>query len=328
MGTPAIGFLGYWQGGREATFNTPVAATTRFDAASMSVEPVIGEIPDESLNGQLSAPASVQGGIFYRATVKTRFDYTGQLMLLDSLFGTATFGSNGGVTTGANPYAHVYTEKSILNSHSFEFVEGRTGKATRLYGAKVVGFKVDVKAGVGEAAKAMVEWKILAKSLSTDFTPTGALSAPTPNPLLFHEISTMDDGTADIAADIRVRSLSISMDSKAAEDRFYMGSVNFDEPIRDGFLEVKWNMTKEYQTKVLLDAAIAYTSGSPKVVFGSSTSKRVTLESGTAKLMNYGNPVSGPGIVEQSFEWKAFYNATDLGALKVTVEDAVSAIAW
>ena len=328
MGTPGIGFLGYWQGGREATFNTPVAATSRFDAASISVEPVIGEIPDESFNGNLSAPASSQGAIFYRATVKTRFDYTQQLMLLDSVFGTATFGSNGGVTTGSNPYTHVFTEKSLLNSHSFEFIEGRTGKATRLYGAKLVGFKVDVTAGVGESAKAMVEWKILARSLSTDFTPTAALSAPTPNPLLFHEIATMDDGTADASADVKVRQLSVSMDLKASEDRFYMGSVGFDEPIRDGYLDVRWSLTKEYQTKTMLDAAIAYTSGSPKVVFGASTSKRVTLESGTAKLLNYGNPVNGPSIVLQTAEWKAFYNASDTGALKVTVEDAVSAIAW
>jgi len=328
MSDSGLGFLSYVQIGLESAFGAAVAATRRFDVIDFEIEPVIGEIQDDTLTGQLSESVSYQGPLFWKFNFTLRGDYAGNNMIWDGLFGTSTFGSVGGATTGTNPYVHVFTEKSYLNSHSIEFIEGNipTGKCTRLYGAKFTGFDLTVQAADGPGGKAILKVRGLAKSQTLDFTPTAALAVPTSNAALFYEIATMDDGTADSATDVRVRSLTVTMNNKASEGRFYMTSLYFDEPIRDGKLEVQWVIESEYKTKTLAAAAAAYPSGSPKVVFGSSASKRLTLETGTAKIVGHPRAVKGPGIITHTTTWKGFYNASDTSALKVTVEDTASSI--
>lgn len=331
MSTPGIGYQGIVQIGREATYGTEVNATRRLEVISMRVKPGIAHIRDTSLPGTRSIKNRARTRPAQEFSIKLRFDYTGMLLLIDAIMGTSTFGSVGGVTTGANPYAHVWTMLPLFNSHTLEFQEGSpsaTSAITNLLGAKFNTMKLSGKRGNGEDSMLIMELTGFAQTLDEAATITGALSAPSYNPVLFREmVAAPDVGHGDSAADVRLRAFSLTIDNKLDATREYGGSAGLiDEPIVNGFADVKWSFTNEYKTQTALAMAMAMTSGSPKLIFGSTTSKRVTLESGNAFITDYGHPVEGPGIIEQTFEYEADYSSGDASALKITVEDTASSI--
>lgn len=331
MATPGIGYKSYVQMGLESTYGQEVNATRRLEIISFNCKPGIAHIRDTSMPGTRSIKNRSRTRPAHEFTIKQRMDYTGMLMLIDAIMGTSTYGSVGGVTTGSNPYAHVWTMLSLFNSYTLEFIEGQpsnnSGAISLLTGAKFNNLTLSCQRGSGEDAMLIAEWGGIAQTYDEAATATGALSAPTYNPILFKELSTVDVGHADAAALTRLKSFSLSIDNSLSKDREYGGSAGLiDEPIVDGFASVKWSFTNEYRSTTALSAALAMTSGSPKMVFGSTSSKRVTLESGTAYITDYGHPTNGPGIIEQTFEWEADYNTSDTSALKVTVEDTAATI--
>lgn len=330
MSQPGIGYQGYVQMGLESTYGQEVNATRRLSIISCSIKPPIAHIRDTSMPGTRSIKNRSRTRPAVEFSFRQRLDYTGFLMLIDAIMGTSTYGSVGGVTTGANPYAHVWTMLSLFNSYTLEFIEGSPSASsaiTNLLGAKFNTLTLSAERGSGEKGMVIAEWSGFAQTLDEAATATGALSAPTYNPVLFKELATVDVGHGDSAANVRLRAFSLTIDNMLAKDREYGGSAGLiDEPIADGFASVKWSFTNEYHTQTALAMANAMTSGSPKLVFGSTTSKRVTLESGNAFITDYGHPVSGPGIMEQTMEYEADYSSGDASALKITVEDTASTI--
>lgn len=327
MGTPAQGHKSYMQFGREATYGTAVPATHRLGFVNSNVEPEIGIVRDNTLNDAVVRSSIYPVGELARGTIEMVLDYAGLLLLFDGVMGTGTFGANGGSTTGAGPYTHVFKEKSFLNSYTIEIVEGNipSAKCQRLIGAKIVGMTIRGEAGQGDGALIRVVWDILAKQKQTDQTPTAALTAVARSSALFHH-ATVDDGTADAAADVRLRSFEIRLQSPVADDRFYFGSTTIDEPLRSDFVAPTMRFTKEFQTKTLIDAYKAGTTGTPEISFASGADS-VSFAFGTAKATAYAHPVSGYGIITQDVTWEGLLtdDTVDYG-LRVQVVNSQATI--
>lgn len=165
-------------------------------------------------------------------------------------------------------------------------------------------------------------------SLSASFL---TMQAPSVLPVLYHQGVTIDDGTADTP---RIRSFEVTLESPHAEDRFYLGSVNIDEPLRSDFLTARWRLTQEFSTKTQFDAARAFTEGSPKLLFrhttdiGSGNFREFELRSNRANLVEFSNPVEGYGVLISTATWEAFYDdATDLSALVARFRNNMPALA-
>jgi hypothetical protein len=321
MGTPAQGHKSYLQFGREAVYGTGVAATHRLGFVSSGVEPEIGIVRDNTLNNQVVRSSIYPVGQRARGQIEMVLDYDGLLLLFDGAFGTATFAANGGTTSGTGPYTHTFTERSLLNSYTIEIVEGNVpaNKCQRLIGAKIFGFTIRGEAGQGDGALVRVVWDVLAKEKQTDQTPTASLTAVARSSVLFHQAATINDGTADAAADVRMRSFEINLGSPVHDDRFYLGSTTIDEPIRSDFVAPTMRFVKEFHTKTLIDAMKAGTTGNPALGFNSGTDW-ITLQMDTAKATTYTHPISGYGIITQEVTWEGLLTdaATDFG-LKMTV---------
>jgi hypothetical protein len=328
MGTPGRGHVSYLQFGRETVAGTPVAATRRIPFISNVVTPDIGFIESDLLDNSVSRSNFYQGGQGFPFTIEGETWYEGLLLLIDGLMGTATFGANGGTTTGTNPYVHTFIERALLNSYTFELIDGdiETTKCQRLAGAKLIGITVRCVAGRGNDAICKFTIEGFATGYATNITPTTSLTSVAALPVLYHEATTVDDGTADAASLIRMRSFELALTNEVDKERFYMSAINPDEPIRNNFLDVTFRAVKELQSKTLLDAALAFTSGSPKLVFGSAASKRITFDIGSAKIRSYTHPVNGYGIILQNVEWRAFKDPTNLSALKIIVENTQATI--
>lgn len=330
MGQPGRGHKGYFQFGREATWGTAVVATHRLPYVSCDTRPVGGTVESEMMNASRWLQGIYKGPVYYETTLVLELWYAGMLLLLDGIQGTATFGANGGTTTGSNPYLHTITGQDVLNSYTFEIIEGNieAGKCQRLVGAKIDKAVISGAKGVGADAICRLTLTLLSKSYQTDQTPTTSLTAIAALPVMFHETTTVQDGTADIAADIVLQSFSVSIDNRLA--RRQTTSIDILEPVPEGFCDITIQLQKELHTSTSLDAFQAFTAASanqPSLLIGPSSSKRVTiLVPGTANIVAYNHPVTGAGIIMQDVTWKPFRAGTAAGPLTITVENTQATI--
>jgi len=153
-------------------------------------------------------------------------------------------------------------------------------------------------------------------ALSGTFT----LAYPAVFPVLFHQAITVDDGTPDTGANLRVRAIELTLEQPHAEDRFYFGAQNIDEPLRTDFLTARWRLTQEFTTIVQFDSARAFTAGSPKFVFRHPAAitngfREFEIRSEKANLVEYSNPIEGYGVLISTATWEAWYDTTDVSAL-------------
>jgi hypothetical protein len=335
---PGLGHKSYIQiGPKETTFGTFQTPTKKLEVESWSISPEIGVIEDASLYAAQSRRGLYQGGLLYKGTFVVRLNYDGILELLRGVLGTYS----SAVVEGSvrdHTFLSDGTTSSTLNSYSFEVVLGDVpaGKVSRLLGAKLTGMTIRGTAGNGNDAMLTVEFTVLAKDYQSDQTQTGSLTFPAVLPVLYHHTENpggvVDDGTADAVGNVRWRSFEIAIASPHTEDRFYLGSHNIDEPLRSDFLDVTWRQTQEFITKTQLEAARAFTPGSPRLVFqhpttiGSASKREFEIRSGSAQLTEFSPPIEGYGVLISTATWRAFYDPTDTAALLVRVRNTEAAL--
>lgn len=335
MGVPAIGHRGWIQFGRESTYGTAATVTHRIPFVSCDTRPVGGTIDSEMMNNQRWLHGIYQGPRYYETTLVVELWYAGMLLLLDGFMGTATYGSNGGTTTGANPYAHTITQQDLLNSFTFQIIEGKVPATTcqRLLGSKIDRAEISGSKGSGSDAIVRLTLTLLSQSYQTNQAITGSLNAVTALPVLFHEMQgalAFLDGTADATADKVLQSFTVSINNHLAR-RQHSTAATILEPLAEAFCEVEIRLTKEFQTVAMLDAYNAFTAAvatEPTLVFGALSSKRFTISTpGTANIVTYGHPIPGPGIIMQEVTWKGFRaNPGGAGPLQLLVENTQATI--
>jgi hypothetical protein len=319
-GTGRASFL-QW-GPKEASYGTFQAPTQKLELVSWSVNPEIGFIQDPSLYGQVARRGLFQGGLVYKGTFVVRLNYEGELELFRGAFGTY---SSALVETGVRD--HTFKLGALLNSYSPEVVIGDipAGKCFRMLGAKLVGITIRGTAGTGNDAMLTAELTVLAKDFLSDQTLTGSLAFPPLFPVIYHSNNlagaVVDDGTGDAAANVRVRSFEVGLESPHTEDRFYLGSQFIDEPVRADFATPTFRFTQEFTTKTQFDAARAFTEGSPRLVFqhptviGAASKREFELRANRANLREYTSPVESYGILISTATWEAFHDDTDVSAV-------------
>jgi len=325
----AYGQVSFAQIGRETAGNYGVAAaaTKKLGLKKYTPRHDIGVFVSETLGGSWTAADFRQGLKVFEFDLEFEASYTEHLMLIDALMGTATYGSNGGITTGAAPYVHTFIEREFLNSFTVQVVTGNipAGKCYRYLGAKPVGFTFSGRGGPGMTGLCTFVWKFIAQTFQTNQTPT-TLSFGTPAPIYMDDIVTVDNGTADTG--VKLREFSLEVDNGGAKDRFNaVGLAGVDEPIRDKQAITRLSMTCEYQALTLDSAAQALTAGSPQIILGLSTAI-FNLELPVAYLPeDPAQAIEGPGIMLQKLVWQAAYDsATALTGLKLIVTNTQATI--
>jgi hypothetical protein len=326
----------YWQLGREAVFGTAVARTHKLEMVSEDLHFVQGVLRDPSLYNQRSRRSLDQGGVTVQGKIKTRGNYESLGMPLDWLFGTATYGSAGGADAGPtnSVYTHTYTEKSNLNSYTLDVVKGNipASKSFLVTGAVCKGCTIRTQAvGSGESGYVMFDWDVIAKDMQSNQTPTAALTSATVTPLTFVQSvnASLKDGTSDTSTGLRVRELEIQIINHVAEDRFYLGSPNIDQPLPNDFWEVKWNWTQEFQTQSQYDNCRSFTDSTLQVLFNDShagTPRGLQFTTTAGKPIDYTNPVERYGIMVAKAGFEGYYSATDTGAVKCILSNLLATV--
>lgn len=331
MGTPGRGFNSFLQIGREATWATAVAATRRIPVRVLSPKPEQGVVKSQAIDGKITRSAMYAGGQRGGAEIEFELTYEGLALILDGVMGTAAFGSAGGTVVGTNPYTTTYKQRDIVNSYTCELSMGAipVGKCERLVGGKISELTIKGSAGLNpDDAICICRAKLIGQAYQTNQTPTGALTAVAPLPVLFHQMSTDADGTSDVTADVVLKSWEISIKNALADSRWGGGSALILEPLRNSYIESTIKVVKEFQTRVALDAYLALTQGNPNLVFTSGARSIQFSIPKAYQVTPHVHDMNGPQLLEESFGWEAIDDggspSSGLTIVTVNTEPSIS----
>ena len=311
-----LGRKSFIQFGLETVWGTAVAATNRLEVISMSIDPDQGLILDPSLNDSVGRRGLFQGGIVYRGNFLVRLNYQGMLKLFKAMFGVTWTPTLVEAATSWDHIVHDALAQLTVKSLTIEMIEGDvdTGKCQRLLGAILTSMTVRVTAGQGTDAMLQAEFEVLAKDKETNQTPTVSLSAPAVLPALFHHATvTVDDGVTTTG--LFVRSLEVKYEAPHAADRFYLGSKNPAEPLRDDFVKATYTFSQDFQTRLALDALKAFTNASPQIIFrGNALGANFyefEMKSDKGQVSRVSHPVSGYGRIFMETTIEAYHDGTN-----------------
>lgn len=284
LGIGGMGFLGYVQFGRDATWGTFPTIDHRLPFFSANARAAAGRIQPKTMDGSIVDPVFTPGMQMGLLDISLPMLYEGELLIWDTLMGTETYGSNGGSTTGSLPYTHVFPNASatsiLSNSLSWEIIEGGIGstvyslaspKCSRITGGKITKATMNWKAGVDIADQVgRLDLQIVGKSYTTNQTPTGGLSSPaTPSYILAHQLSTNYEAVFNQSSttSANTEDLTIEIEPMVKERPFMEGSGFVSEPQRMGRPQLTVTMTKQFQTRAALTAFLANSLGAGRINF-------------------------------------------------------------
>jgi hypothetical protein len=336
--TPGLGFKSKLLIAKESTYDTaPAAADAAIEITSATITPKLSTIDDPSLSStQVSRRFIGQGGQSYEANFKFRVGYEGLLTVLRMFFPTY---SSAVVDTSARD--HIFKEGVSAFSYTLDFVWGDipSGKSNRLTGCYGTSFRITGQAGSGESAMLMGEASVVGRTLTPNQTPMTTASLPTPLGVIYHQLvrtsTNFKDGSGNAADSIQAKSFEFSVTHPFDSSRFLFGSVNAEQPVRNGFTEGTFQFDEEWTDTALLAAAKAATPTALKVYFqhptqiGATTAKReFEIVASSPTPSDFGTEVPGFGVITQRVSYKLAYNTSDASLAVIRVRSTESAMSY
>jgi hypothetical protein len=333
MGSPGFPYLSFFQFGRESTWNTAVACTNRIPILpGFQPRSEAGRIFSPAFDGKRNPVTAYIGGKRSRLTAEFELTYTGMLLLIDGLMGTATFGNNGGTTSGAGPYTHTFIQRLIYNSYTLQFGIGDVPatKCEQIAGAKIQEATFSCSGAFdSHEAVVRVRFVFIGGNYSTNVTPT-SLSAAAPDPALFYHCTNDTDGSGDAADDVQIRGFELVVRNFLTENRFILEATNpgvLKEPLLTGKKsEIIMTIMEEFRTKTILESFWnTYATSSPVIRFTSGT-KDITFTLPVAAISETPeHDPTGDDIIIQNVKWRALDGGSNSG-LTIVVNNAQSLI--
>lgn len=323
------GYDCYLQIGREATYGTNVAATRRFNIVTADMQGERGKVRSDVLTGNRNRPAIYSGPQTGKLSLTLEADYEGHLFLWDGVMGTATYGSNGMTSSGSGTYTWTAIQRALFNSYTCQLITNvPSTKCDRLLGGKIESLKLS-GSGALDSKPLKLELEIHGTKVETNQSPTGALTANSALPIMFHHCDTANfkSGTADTAGSERLRAFELSIKNNLNLSRFY-GADTRDEPLSDNFADTQLKWTLEFATRTAIDEYLANTSGAPIIKFAAPTgtkSLQISMPSGYI-VTPIGRPVDRYGILTQEFTYEAVHNSGISSGIQVAIINAESTV--
>lgn len=295
-------YKGFFQFAREAAWGTDLPATHRLRFLDITPDVVNEVIKSDAMDGTRYRAAFYTGPKRVRVTVELELTYTGMLLLLDGLMGTDTYGANGGISSGTPDVTHVFRNRDLFNSYVLELGMGDIplGMCEQAVGAKLI------EATLSGAQHGVCRARLvfLCKDYSTNVTPTAALTAPSPDPVLFDQLSSFNDGLGAVG---NITAFELSINNMLSVRDY--GSALIDEPLANGFPEITLKITEEFQTRDAFDAQVALTQGGPFLTF-TTGAKQFKLSIPKAYLVpGVAREKQGQGRMTQVLTWEPIKDA-------------------
>ena len=129
---------------------------------------------------------------------------------------------------------------------------------------------------------------------------------------------------------MRLRSFEVTMESPHDEARYFMGSLNPDEALRNDFMVERWRFVEEFTSVAAYDLArtwaVSGSEPSPRLIFqhptiiDTSYYREFEMRSNKTNHVEYSAPVEGYGIVLATVTLESFFDAS--GTVGITTDDS------
>lgn len=330
MGNPAFGFNSYMQFARDATWGTFPTITKRYPIYSANARAVAGRIRPQILDGTLAQPSLVKGMEMCELDLSMPLCYTGLNIIWDLIMGTATYGSNGGSSSGSDPYTHGWAGFGLLlNSGSFEIIQGGVpaspARCVRCTGMKVQRATIRVAAGIDIADQiARLDLKLIGYSLTENQTITSSLTSPTLDFVMQSHMNTLTDIAQGVTTAATL-DWELVIDTMAKERPFLTGAGYISEPQREKRPNWTLTMTREFQVRTALTAFLANSGGAVQTIFSLGSTRGLQFDMTGAMATYPENPIEGEGWIKQKIVYEG--QADVLGStLAVTLTNSQATI--
>lgn len=318
--------------GPEATWCATTAATRKLGLVSHDLRLATGAIRSRTLANKVVRANIFAGGQIVQGKLVVEASYEGQDLFWDMVMGTGTFGSLGGTNSGASaPYTHTWINRAYHNSFNLEIQEGLIPDATHI--TLIKGCKINRMALRGEASQegdlvcCNLEMDIVGIGMASNTAYTSGLTLHEVEPILMHHLTTVDDGVD--TSGVNLRSFELSIENNLNLGRYYGGSVNPAEFVKNDYCKVGLKVTEDFQNHNALAAALAHTSGSPHLAFTNSGAgaalRTLDLAIGGAYLVEpMGHPITRYGLIEQELVWEAIESGST--GITVAIQNSLATI--
>jgi hypothetical protein len=302
--------------GEESTWGTEVARSAWIAVASVELAGKASYLQSDSLlhGSGVSANAghmtlekielggSIEAPLFYEGGSAIG-------LLLKHALGTVS-------TTGAGPYTHTFTLAGALPTGlTLEVIRGSTALAEEIYGAKISRLELSVSAGQQMRAKV----DLIAKNQQARASG-GTPSIGTRYPVLHkHAGANFAFNSVNYST---VTSFKLVIDNKLTREQV-LGSEYTQEPVRSQHQEVTVEIELNAVAETLYIAHLAGTEASGSYSFTDGTNT-LAFTFHNLKVIEYGDPISGPGTIKQKVKFRALLGSSTNYGLSVALTNSKS----
>ena len=267
---------------------------------SLDDDPLLGQARSNDRDD--TAPADGLPTCGGNLIVPIDFNHFG--LWLKALLGAAT------VTGAGDPYTHVFTSGGdALPERSIEVAVKNVDAATAyMQYTGLVASKMQI-----EIAKAAGYQRATFDVMGRSEHKAGSSGAGTPAAAWARDPALASSGVfkieGDIAADIM--KVSASYDNKPSPQNHVTGSpyvAGFDLTDTTSF---RGSIDLRFRTADLYDYAIAKTELATEILFAKSSSRSLSFAMPATRLERVGVPISGPGGIQQTFNFRCHQSADD-----------------
>jgi hypothetical protein len=227
-------------------------------------------------------------------------------------------------TTGTNPYTHTYSQASALPTGLTIEQAAWVGDDASVLSEVFEGCLINswrARIAVGEIAR------LTASIIGETSSARGAASTPTYTandvPMLHHQFGSL---TFNSVTYTKVKSIEIQHDNSLGR-RMLLGSTVTKRPQRSDFAKTVMRVTAELADSNLITAYTADTQGDVAVSFTGTGGRSSTWTVHNAYLTDHKDAVTGPGVVERTYEFTGESDGTDEGIAIQIVNTQSTAIA-
>jgi hypothetical protein len=135
---------------------------------------------------------------------------------------------------------------------------------------------------------------------------------------------------------MRLRSFEVTLENPHDEARYFMGSLNPDEALRNDFIVARWRFVEEFTSIAAYDLARVWAASgsepSPRLIFQHPTAIDTTyyrefeMRSNKCNITEFSAPVEGYGVVLANVTLEAFNDPTDASGMLFRVRNQEAAL--
>jgi len=284
----------------EVTYNVNPAtsASVALPFVSFGVKETAPLIRSKTINSNRNAVQPTVGNIALSGPIVVPLDELGMGHWLRMLLGNP-------VTTGTNPYTHVFKVGTSINSHVFEQGYTDIAQFQRLNGGKVGTMALSLDQGAN--AEPVVTFGVTAATStwsgsSMDSTP--AVEALTVIPFGMAAITLKEGGSLIATA----QSVALTEFTNGLDDKGYcIGNAGALATLPEGIAYAKGTLKAMFENLTLLNKALNGTESSIEII-GTNGTHSISFKFNEVQYAKTSPAIQGPLGIWVELEWEAYYN--------------------